>query len=107
MSKKIVNKKVAPVGAGATGVESSTDPDSSFTVALFACLEVSPQVSRARVSNTPPVDFERVAVEERRRQADLLALRRWSLEHGHRLASQARRNRFRLAWATCRWGEAA
>lgn len=78
-----------------------------FTVALFACLEVSPQVSRARVSNTPPVDFERVAVEERRRQADLLALRRWSLEHGHRLASQARRNRFRLAWATCRWGEAA
>ena len=102
-----VMKMAAPAPTGATGVESLDDPDSRFTVALFACLEVSPQVSRARVSNTPPVDFERVAVEERRRQADLLALRRWSLEHGHRLASQARRNRFRLAWATCRWGEAA
>ena len=102
-----VMKMAAPAPTGATGVESLDDPDSRFTVALFACLEVSPQVSLARVSNTPPVDFERVAVEERRRQADLLALRRWSLEHGHRLASQARRNRFRLAWATCRWGEAA
>ena len=102
-----VMKMVAPAPTGATGVESSTDPDSRFTVALFACLEVSPQVSLARVSNTTPVDFERVAVEERGRQADLLALRRWSLEHGHRLASQARRNRFRLAWSACRWGEAA
>lgn len=105
--RREAKKKVAPAPTGATGVESSGDPDSTFTLALFACLEVSPQVSRARVSNTPPVDFERVAVEERGRQADLLALRRWSLEHGHRLASQARRNRFRLAWATCRWGEAA
>ena len=102
-----VMKMAAPAPTGATGVESSGNPDSRFTVALFACLEVSPQVSRARVSNTPPEDFERVAVEERGRQADLLALRRWSLEHGHRLASQARRNRFRLAWSTCRWGEAA
>lgn len=102
-----VMKMAAPAPTGATGVESSGDPDSLFTVPLFACLEVSPQVSLARVSNTPPVDFERVAVEERRRQADLLALRRWSLEHGHRLASQARRNRFRLAWSACRWGEAA
>ena len=102
-----VMKMAAPAPTGATGVESSGDPDSRFTVALFACLEVSPQVSRARVSNTLPEDFERVAVEERGRQADLLALRRWSLEHGHRLASQARRNRFRLAWSACRWGEAA
>lgn len=102
-----IERMAAPAPTGATGVESSTDPDSRFTVALFACLEVSPQVSLARVSNTLPEDFERVAVEERGRQADLLALRRWSLEHGHRLASQARRNRFRLAWATCRWGEAA
>ena len=102
-----VMKMAAPAPTGATGVESSGDPDSRFTVALFACLEVSPQVSLARLSNTLPEDFERVAVEERGRQADLLALRRWSLEHGHRLASQARRNRFRLAWATCRWGEAA
>ena len=102
-----IERMAAPAPTDATGVESSTDPDSWFTVALFACLEVSPQVSLARVSNTLPEDFERVAVEERGRQADLLALRRWSLEHGHRLASQARRNRFRLAWATCRWGEAA
>ena len=84
-----VMKMAAPAPTGATGVESLDDPDSRFTVALFACLEVSPQV------------------EERGRQADLLALRRWSLEHGHRLASQARRNRFRLAWSACRWGEAA
>lgn len=105
--RREAKEKVAPAPTGATGVESSTDPDSSFTVALFACLEVSPQVSLARVSNTLPEDFERVAVEERGRQVDLLALRRWSLEHGHRLASQTRRNRFRLAWSACRWGEAA
>lgn len=105
--RREAKEKAAPVGAGGTGVESLDEPDSRFTVALFACLEVSPQVSLARVSNTLPVDFERVAVEERGRQADLLALRRWSLEHGHRLASQARRNRFRLAWSACRWGEAA
>ena len=102
-----VMKMAAPAPTGATGSESLCDPDSQFTVALFACLEVSPQVSRARVSNTLPEDFERVAVEERGRQADLLALRRWSMEHGHRLASQSKRNRFRLVWSASRWGEAA
>lgn len=100
-------KMAAPAPTGATGVESLNGPDSSLTLVLFACLEVSPQVSRARMSNTLPEDFERVALEERGRQADLRALRWWSLEQGHHLASQARRNRFRLAWSVCRWGEAA
>lgn len=100
-------KMVAPVGAGATGRESLNDRGSSFTLALFPCLEVSPQVSRARVANTMPDDFEQVRQEELKRQADLTRLRKWSLEQGHCLASQARRNRFRRVWLGSRWGEAA
>lgn len=101
------NKMVAPVGAGATGRESLDRPDSSFTLALFPCLEVSPRVSQARVTNTMPDDFEQVKQEELKRQADLTRLRKWSLKQGHCLASQARRNRFRRVWLGSRWGEAA
>lgn len=103
----IADGTAAPVGAGATSRESLNDRDSSFTLALFPCLEVSPQVSRARVANTMPDDFEQVRQEELKRQADLTRLREWSLEQGHCLASQARRNRFRRVWLASRWGEAA
>lgn len=97
----------APVGAEAAEDESLKSPDSLFTVALFPCLEMTPQASRARMANTPPCDFERVEAEERRRQADLLALRRWSAARGHPWASQARRNRFRRVWVGSLWDEAA
>ncbi len=100
-------RTAAPVGAGATGRESLDGRDSSFTLALFPCLEVSPQVSRARVANTMPDDFEQVRQEELKRQADMTRLRKWSLEQGHCLTSQARRNRFRRIWLASRWGEAA
>ena len=100
-------RMAAPAATGATGRESLNDRDSSFTLALFPCLEVSPQVSRARVANTMPDDFEQVRQEELKRQADLTRLRKWSLEQGHCLASQARRNRFRRVWLGSRWGEAA
>lgn len=97
----------ALVGAGATDDESLYAPDSLFTLALFPCLEMTPQASHARMANTPPCDFERVEAEEHKRQADLLALRRWSAARGHPLASQARRNRFRRVWVGSLWGEAA
>lgn len=98
---------VALVGAGATDTESLKSPHSLSTVALLPCLEMTPQASRARMANTPPCDFERMEAEECKRQADLLALRRWSVAQGHLLASQTHRNRFRRVWVGSLWGEAA
>ena len=100
-------RMAAPVGAGATGRESLDGRDSSFTLALFSFLEVSPRVSRARVANTMPDDFEQVRQEELKRHSELARLRKWSLDQVHCLASQERRNRFRRVWLGSRWGEAA
>lgn len=83
----MIEKRVAaPAPRGTAGTESLKRLDSVPSLPVGAVvshyLRVTPRVSRARIMNTLSGDFERVGVEERERQASLLALHRW--EHARR-----------------------